>query len=302
MKFMKGSCPAMPPEAGDGKGTELLRRWLDEAPVVLVGMGAGFSASAGLNYLDQDFFHAHYPAHAAIGIRNAWEGAGRYWDPMPGRETEYWGYWARHISVMRYEPPCLPAYADLAEVLRPRDYFILSTNADGQAHKMGLDKARIFTPQGDYSLFQCSLPCREEVWDNRAEVERMLTRMPDPLHIREEDVPRCPHCGRLAVPNLRKDDTFVDKLHLEGYPRYRAFLDRALQAPEKLLLLELGVGFNTPGVIRLPFERLAETAGVRLARLNLTEAAIPKRLGANGLGLALDAAAVLRELASHASH
>ena len=89
----------------------------------------------------------------------------------------------------------------------------------------------------------------------------MLERMPDPLYIREQDVPRCPHCGRLAVPNLRKDDNFVDTLYRKGHPRYRAFLDRALEHPWRLLLLELGVGFNTPGIIRLPFERLAETTG-----------------------------------------
>lgn len=135
---------------------------------------------------------------------------------------------------MRLDPPCLPAYAALAELIRDEDWFILSTNADAQAGKMGLDPSRIFTPQGDYSLFQCSLPCREEVWDNRRQVLDMIERMPDPLHIREEDIPRCPHCGRVAVPNLRKDDTFVDALYHEGYPRYRAFLERALESPGEL--------------------------------------------------------------------
>lgn len=291
MTFIRDTCPDALPD-----GTFTLRNWLDEATFVLVGMGAGFSASAGLNYLDEDFFRAHYPAHVSAGIRNAWEGVVRHWDLIPGKEREYWGYWARHISVMRHEPPCLPAYADLAALIRDKDWFILSSNADGQSYKMGLDEGRIFTPQGDYSLFQCSLPCREEVWDNREAVRRMLDHMPDPLHVREEDIPRCPYCGRLAVPNLRKDDSFVDKLRLEGYPRYLAFLERALEDTEHLLLLELGVGFNTPGVIRLPFEQIAERSGACLARLNLTDAALPGHLGAKGLSLECDAAAVLRHL------
>lgn len=292
MTSIHSCCPAVLRD--EGTAPDILRRWLNEASFVLAGIGAGFSASAGLNYLDENFFRTCFPAHAASGIRSAWEAVGRYWDPVPGKETEYWGYWARHIHVMRYEPPCLPAYADLANVIRKKDWFILSTNADGQTHKTGLDETRIFTPQGDYSLFQCSLPCREEVWNNRKEVERMLERMPDPLHIREQDVPRCPHCGRLAVPNLRKDDSFVDTLYREGHPRYRAFLDRALEDPGRLLLLELGVGFNTPGIIRLPFERLAETTAARLIRLNLKDAALSEKIGDNGVGLALDAAVLRR--------
>lgn len=121
----------------------------------------------------------------------------------------------------------------------------------------------------------------------------MLERMPDPLHIREQDVPRCPHCGRLAVPNLRKDDSFVDTLYREGHPRYRAFLDRRLRIPGRLLLLELA-WVNTPGIIRLPFERLAETTAARLIRLNLKDAALSEKIGDNGVGLALDAAVLRR--------
>lgn len=95
-------------------------------------------------------------------------------DITPDTRLAYWGYWARHIRVMRYEPPALPPYVDLARLLRGRDWFIASTNADGQARKLGLDEARIYTPQGDYALFQCALPCREQVYDNRAFVDAML--------------------------------------------------------------------------------------------------------------------------------
>ena len=186
---------------------------------------------------------------------------------------------------------------DLARLLRGRDWFIASTNADGQARKLGLDEARIYTPQGDYALFQCALPCREQVYDNRAFVDAMLAPLGEgDTLIREEDVPRCPHCGRFLVPNLRKDEHFVDALHREGYPRYRDFLERA--AGGRLLLLELGVGFNTPGIIRYPFEHLTEKfPAVRLARINLTQAAVPPRLGDRALGLACDIGATLRRLA-----
>lgn len=146
MTSIHSCCPAVLRD--EGTAPDILRRWLNEASFVLAGIGAGFSASAGLNYLDENFFRTCFPAHAASGIRSAWEAVGRYWDPVPGKETEYWGYWARHIHVMRYEPPCLPAYADLANVIRKKDWFILSTNADGQTHKTGLDETRNFYTAG----------------------------------------------------------------------------------------------------------------------------------------------------------
>lgn len=274
-----------------------LAAWLAEADHVLVGMGAGLSASAGLNYVDPDFFRRHFPAHAALGLRTAWEAATSFWDITPDTRLAYWGYWARHIKVMRHEPPALPPYVDLARLLRGRDWFIVSTNADGQARKLGLDETRIYTPQGDYALVQCALPCREEVYDNRHLIETMLAHMGEgDTLIREEDIPRCPHCGRFLVPNLRKDEHFVDALHCEGYPRYRDFLERAVGG--RLFLLELGVGFNTPGIIRYPFEHLTEKfSGVRLARVNLSRADVPPRLGDRALGLAGDIGAVLRRLA-----
>ena len=286
-----------PPTAVSPESLERLAVWLDEAEYVLVGMGAGLSASAGLNYVDPDFFRRHFPAHAALGLRPVWEAVTGFWDITPDTRLAYWGYWARHIRVMRYEPPALPPYVDLARLLHGRDWFIASTNADGQARKLGLDEARIYTPQGDYALFQCALPCREQVYDNRAFVDAMLAPLGEgDTLIREKDVPRCPHCGRFLVPNLRKDEHFVDALHREGYPRYRDFLERA--AGGRLLLLELGVGFNTPGIIRYPFEHLTEKfPAVRLARINLTQAAVPPRLGDRALGLACDIGAALRRLA-----
>lgn len=271
--------------------------WLDAADAILVGMGAGLSASAGLNYTDPDFFRRHFPAHAAVGLRTAWQAATSFWDITPDNRQAYWGYWARHIQVMRYEPPALRPYVDLARLLRGRDWFIASTNADGQVHKLGLDKSRIYTPQGDYALFQCAWPCREEVYDNKPYIDAILAHMEEnDVLAREEDIPLCPRCGRFLVPNLRKDDHFVDALHRAGYPAYRDFVTRA--ASGRLVLLELGVGFNTPGIIRYPFEYLAEQhPGVRLVRINLSEAAVPPHLGDRAVGLALDIGAALAELA-----
>lgn len=272
--------------------------WLDAADSVLVGMGAGLSASAGLNYTDPDFFRRHFPAHAALGLRTAWQAATSFWDVTPDNRRAYWGYWARHIQVMRYQPPALEPYKDLARLLRGRDWFILSTNADGQVHKLGLDEKRLYTPQGDYALFQCALPCREEVYDDKPFIDAILAHMAEEeVLARDEDVPLCPHCGRLLVPNLRKDDHFVDALHRQGYPGYRDFVRRT--ASGRLLLLELGVGFNTPGIIRYPFEYLTEQhPDIRLVRINLTEAAVPPRLGDRALGLGLDIGAVLADLAA----
>lgn len=295
MPFTKPCSEGLP--GASAQALSCLAAWLDEAEHVLVGVGAGLSASAGLNYAAPDFFRRHFPAHAALGLRTAWEAATGFWDITPATRRAYWGYWARHIQVMRYEPPALPPYADLARLLRGRDWFVISTNADGQIRKLGLDETRLYTPQGDYALFQCALPCREEVFDNRKFIDAMLASMgEDDTLIRNEDVPHCPHCGRFLVPNLRKDEHFVDALHREGHPRYRDFLERV--AGGRLLLLELGVGFNTPGIIRYPFERLTEKfSAARLVRVNLTEAAVPPRLGHRALGLGGDIGAVLKRLA-----
>ena len=203
---------------------ERVLRWLEQAQAILVGMGAGLSAFAGLNYVEPAVFQYHFPAHAALGLNTVWQAVTTFWDVTEKNARAYWGYWARHIRVMRYEPPALLPYQNLARLLQKRDWFIVSTNADGQIHKLGLEEKRLYTPQGDYSLLQCSLPCREEVYDAWPYIKRMLEFMgKDEVLIREEDIPRCPHCERFLVPNLRKDDHFVDALHRAGLPPLSSF-------------------------------------------------------------------------------
>lgn len=276
-------------------GMAATTKWLNRAEAVLVGIGAGMSASAGLDYTDHEFFLSHYAPFAEQGYENIWSVIQDFWDINPANARAFWGFWAWHIHAVYYQPPGLTPYKQLAEILRDKNYFIISSNADGQLHKLGLDEQRLFLPQGEYGLMQCPLPCHEEVYSNKVWVDAIRKNMGPDLLAREEDLPRCPHCGRLMTPNLRKDDHFVDKLYQEGYPRYRAWLLANLGRPA--LLLELGVGFNTPGIIRYPFEQMLEThPSARLLRVNRDREEVPAHLGNHALGLNQDITVFLNAL------
>ncbi len=271
------------------------RAWLREADAVLVGMGAGLSAAGGLNYVDPAFFRAHFPGHAAAGFATCWQTITSQWDISNANAAAYWGYMARHIRVMRHEAPVLQPYTRLFQLLSGREHFIVSSNADGQALRAGFARERLHTPQGDYAALQCALPCRPALFDSKPFIDAMLAPLADnDLAVRAENIPRCPHCGSLLVPNLRKDHTFVETLRLQGEPRFHAFL---AAAPERLLILELGVGYNSPGVIRYPFERLAlARPETRFIRVNLDDPMLPAALGERALPVEDDIAAFLRAL------
>ena len=151
----------------------------------------------------------------------------------------------------RYECGVGEVYSQLKDILAEKDYFVLTTNVDHQFQLAGFDKDRLFYTQGDYGLFQCSEPCFEETFDNE-EMVRAMHAATVGTAIPSDMIPRCPHCGQEMGLNLRADDTFVED---EGWRvaarRYRDFLNRT--AGEKVLFLELGVGFNTPGIIKYPF-------------------------------------------------
>ena len=224
---------------------------------------------------------------------------------------EHWAYWSRYIYINRYLNAPKAVYSRLFSLMQDKDYFVLTTNVDHCFQKAGFAKKRLFYTQGDYGLFQCSEPCCAETFDNEALVRQMVQAQgwqisadgslhkPDgPLAMRVPTglVPRCPHCGRPLTMNLRADDTFVED---EGWhaaaERYSEFLRR--HAGQKLLFLELGVGGNTPGIIKYPFWRMtAQNPQAVYACLNQGEACCPPEIRRQSICINADIGAVLNLL------
>lgn len=270
---------------------------ITEADALVIGVGSGLTAAGGLNYADPALAEKWYPEYAAQGKHSIMEIMGGFW-PNTLREqnaTAFWGFWARHIWHIRYEAGVLPPYADLFALARDKDYFVVTTNVDGQLEKVGFPKDRIFAPQGDYALFQCSVPCSDAVYLNREMVEGMVAHMPNPFEIRAEDVPHCPNCGALLTPNLRCDHTFVEAPHMKHMGDYEVFIGG--RHDKSLVFLELGAGFNTPGIIRFPFEQMASALpNAALVRINRDDVRAVYDVSGKGVFIKDDLTRVLREI------
>ncbi len=230
-----------------------LKNALVAADAVVIGAGAGLSASAGFVYDGERFERYFSDFEKKYGFHDMYSG-GFYPYPTP---EEYWAFWSRYIYCNRYADPPRPVYRDLLELVKDRDYFVITTNVDHCFQKAGFDKKRLFYTQGDYGLFQCSEPCRNETYENEDIIRKMLSQQKD-MKIPSELVPYCPHCGKPLTMNLRSDDRFVED---EGWhmaaERYQNFL--RTRANTRVLFLELGVGYNTPVIIKYPFWQM--TAG-----------------------------------------
>lgn len=218
---------------------------------VIIGAGAGLSEAAGIE-MGGSLFHEQFRDYQQkYGIHDLYSG-GFY--PFP-TEEERWAFWARHIWLSRYKVGGTPLYRDLLALVKDKPYFVISTNCDSQFVLSVFPEDRIFQVQGDLSEFQCSIPCHQKVYRNEESVKRMVESTYD-LRIPSDLLPRCPVCKKPMSMHLRMDNTFVeDKTWHERYNAYQIFLKQAID--QKLVLLELGVGFNTPGIIRYPFERIA---------------------------------------------
>lgn len=258
--------------------TQRLKRALDEAEAVVIGAGSGLSTAAGFTY-DGDRFQENFADFAAkYGIRDMYSG-GFYPFPTP---EEFWAYWSRYIQINRYQDAPKPVYQDLRKLVAEKNYFIITTNVDHCFQKAGFDKHRLFYTQGDYGLFQCSGPCCQETQDNESVVRQMVAEQRDtkvPTHL----LPVCPHCGRPMTMNLRCDDKFVqDEGWHRAADRYENFL--RTRARQKLLFLELGVGYNTPGIIKYPFWQMTmKNPKATYACLNAGEAYAPEEIGARSI-------------------
>ncbi|HJB53034.1 MAG TPA: Sir2 silent information regulator family NAD-dependent deacetylase [Candidatus Oscillibacter pullicola] len=271
---------------------ERLKAALASADAVVVGAGAGLSASAGMTYSGERFRRYFSDFQSRYGIRDMYSG-GFY--PFESLE-EYWAWWSRQILVNRYEKAPKPVYDDLLKLIKDKDYFVLTTNVDHQFRLAGFDKQRLFYTQGDYGLWQCSKPCHQETYDNQETVRKMFAEQRD-MRIPTELVPRCPRCGRPMTMNLRCDDTFVqDEGWYAAARRYEGFLRR--NRGMRVLLLELGVGGNTPGIIKYPFWKMTlENRRATYACINQEESYVPPEIRRRSVCIAADIGHVLEQLA-----
>lgn len=277
--------------AGSSAQIERLKQALDRADAVVIGAGAGLSASAGLTYCGARFELYFKDFADKYGIRDMYSG-GFY--PFASPE-EYWAWWSRHIMVNRYESAPKPVYDDLLNVVENKDYFVLTTNADHQFQLAGFDKKRLFYTQGDYGLFQCSEPCCQETFENE-EIIRNMMEQQEGMRIPTELLPVCPHCGKPLTMNLRSDNKFVeDEGWHEAAERYQLFLRRHQNM--RILFLELGVGYNTPVIIKYPFWNMtAENPRAVYACINYGEAVCPHEIEKRSICIDSDIGSALSKL------
>ena len=250
-----------------------LRDALAMADAVVVGAGAGLSTAAGYTYSGPRFSRLFGDFAARYGFSDMYSGGFYPYDTL----EEHWAFWSRYVMCNRYEPIPGGVYQQLLDILRDRDYFVLTTNVDHCFQRTGFDKRRLFYTQGDYGLFQCSRPCCQETWDNEDAIRAMVDRQSD-LRIPSELAPHCPHCGAPATMNLRSDGTFVED---EGWHKAAARYSEFLRRHEgmRTLYLEIGVGGNTPSIIKYPFWQMtAANPRATYACVNLGEAYVPREL------------------------
>ena len=268
-----------------------LKEAFERADAVIIGAGAGLSASAGFTYSGERFERYFSDFEEAYGFHDMYSG-GFY----PYRTLEeQWAYWSRYILINRYQDPPEPVYQNLWKLVKDKDYFVLTTNVDHCFQKAGFDKRRLFYTQGDYGLWQCSQPCCQKTYDNEEAVRRMAAEQRE-MRIPAELVPRCPVCGRPMAMNLRADDTFVqDAGWYQAGRRYRSFLQQ--HSGENVLFLELGVGGNTPGIIKYPFwQYTLGNPRATYACINAGEAYAPQEIMKRAICIAADIGQVLNKL------
>ena len=270
---------------------EQVRQALHEADAVVIGAGSGLSTSAGLTYSGPRFQEHFGDFIQKYKIQDMYSGGFYPFDSL----EEHWAWWSRHILINRYEKAPKLVYDELLKLVHEQDYFVLTTNVDHQFQLAGFDKKRLFYTQGDYGLWQCSEPCCQKTWDNEETVRRMVAEQRD-MRVPTELVPHCPVCGRPMTMNLRCDNTFVqDEGWYAAYSRYEDFLRRHGNA--KVVYLELGVGGNTPVIIKYPFWKMTyQNANAFYICINLSESCCPKEIQARAVCINRDVGSTLHEL------
>lgn len=261
------------------------------ADAVMIGAGAGLSTSAGFTYSGERFERYFSDFHQKYGITDMYSGGFYPYDTL----EEYWAWWSRHVFYNRYVDALIPVYRELLALVKDKDYFVLTTNVDHQFQRAGFDKKRLFYTQGDYGLWQCSKACHDKTSDNEDTIKQMLARQQD-MKIPSDLIPRCPVCGAPMTMNLRCDNSFVqDEGWYAAQSRYSDFVRRHKNGT--VLYLELGVGNNTPIIIKYPFWKYTlENPDAIYACVNFGQAYAPREIAERSICLDADIGRILSAL------
>lgn len=250
-----------------------LEKLLNEFDIIVIGAGSGLPSAAGFEYGGKTFFDNFSYMYDLYGYDNMYEASFHHFDS----EEEKWGFFSKMVYLNRYKTKENALYKRLFELIKNKDYFVITTNVDHQFQLSGFDKERLFYTQGDYGLFQCQVPCHNKTYDNHDQIMEMLkneknNKIPSSL------IPKCPKCKKPMILNLRCDDSFVED---EGWHKakqnYLNFISR--NKNKKILYLELGVGYSTPGWIKYPFMKLTyENSLAKYVVINEAKQYIPKEI------------------------
>ena len=288
----------------------LLKEKIGPADAVIIGAGAGLSTAAGFVYTGERFERYFGDFGRKYGFRDMYSGG---FFPYSTQE-EFWAYWSRYIWINRYMDAPESTYSDLLRLVKDKDYFVLTTNVDHCFQKAGFDKKRLFYTQGDYGLFQCTKPCCQRTWDNEDAVRKMVLSqgytigkqndlvLPEgteaEMRVPAELLPKCPNCGRPLTMNLRSDDKFVeDDGWQSAAAEYEAWLTQ--HRDRKVVFLEIGVGYNTPGIVKYTFwQQVYRNEKAFYACLNMEEQPVPEEIRDRSVIIRGDSSRVIRELVS----
>lgn len=261
------------------------------ADAIVIGAGAGLSASAGFTYSGERFRKYFADFGDKYGFHNMYSG-GFYPYETP---EEHWAYWSRYIYINRYMDAPEPVYQELLDIVKDKDYFVITSNVDHCFQKAGFDKKKLFYTQGDYGLLQCSVPCCNKTFDNEDIIRQMMEQQKD-MRIPSALLPVCPHCGKPLTTNLRADDKFVqDDGWYMAAERYNNFLHT--RENTRILYLELGVGSNTPAIIKYPFWNMtSRNKNATYACINYGEAICPKEISHQSICINSDIREIIKAL------
>ncbi len=271
--------------------SEELREKLARADAVLIGAGAGLSVSAGFTYDGERFQKNFADFEKKYGFHDMYTGGFCRFESL----EEQWAYWSRFIFLNRYTDPPKPVYQDLYNLVKDKDYFVLTTNVDHCFQKAGFDKKRLFYTQGDYGLWQCSKACHQKTYDNEETVGQMVRRQEN-MAVPSELVPYCPVCGEPMTMNLRSDNLFVqDEGWYAAAGRYDDFVRR--HRDMEILYIELGVGMNTPSIIKYPFWQMTyQNPKAFYICINYGEAYAPREIAQRSVCINSDIGEVIKSI------